>query len=320
MNKMKCVFAVAGLSLFLCAATQAREEKVVQFTTLPQVIRTTVFHHYNIVSPEKVTRVVEYPDNIYQITVLTDSGEQIVYVNAEGTIVERPSAVVGETEQGGSAEVTVTMDEIQSGGDRYEFVQDQGPDAIYIDHQTNKRVIVKSGAGKGNQGSVRTKEENQSNVRTNEKSKGEIRTNENEGAPAGQEKTDQGTGNQGEKGMNQEQKTQKQGAGSEQQEQGNRGAIGNGQQEQNRDTSGNPRAEEKNGAGDRNMNDKTQEKNATEQRNPNAKAQEKTPAQQNMNENQGQKEKQEMNRTPGEQHEQQSQEKTKEKGKASPTP
>src|SRR6201987_2241878 len=282
MNKMKFVFAVAGLGLFLCAATQAREEKVVQFTTLPQVIRTTVFHHYNIVSPEKVTRVVEYPDNIYQITVLTDSGEQIVYVNAEGTIVERPSTVVGETEQGGSAEVTVTMDEIQSGGDRYEFVQDQGPDAIYIDHQTNKRVIVKSGAGKGNQGSVRTKEENQSNVRTNEKSKGEVRTNENEGAPAGQEKTDQGTGNQREKGMNQEQKTQKQGAGKQQQGQGSRGAIGNGQQEQNRDTSGNPRAEEKNGAGDR-----------------------------NMNENQGQKEKQEMNRTPGEQHEQQSQEKTK---------
>jgi hypothetical protein len=299
MNKAKCFFAVAGLSLFLCAASQAKEEKVIQFTTLPEVVRTTVFHRYNIVSPEKVVRVVEYPDNIFQVTVLTDSGEQTIFVNAEGTIVERPSTVVGEREEGtgGSAEVTVTMDQIQSGRERYEFVQDQGPDAIYIDHQTNKRVIVKGAAGKGsfrmkeeNRGSVRTEEQDRSNVRSTEK------TNEQSGTI--REKNDNGNANQGEKNMRQEHRTGQAQRAQDQRDQGNRGNIGNGQEQRDRDTSGNPRTEEKN-AGQRNMPNDQGQRNMT-------------------NEQQGQKPERETNRTPGEQ--QQSKEKSTGKGKASPTP
>jgi hypothetical protein len=216
MNGTKYIIAAAGLGLFLCATTEAKE---IQFTTLPEVVRTTVFHKYNITSPQKVVRVVEVPDNIYEVTVLTDSGDQVVYVNAEGTIVERPSGVVETTGGSESAEVTVTMDEIQSGGERYEFVQDQGPDAIYIDHQTNKRVIVKSGAGKGPRGGVRTKEgsqsgvqtdertteKNQTDVRTNEQNKGGVRTEERDQQSGSRgEKADQGNDDQGQKNMREE--------------------------------------------------------------------------------------------------------------------
>jgi hypothetical protein len=64
MKEPKYLFVVAGLSLSLCAITKARE---IQFTTLPEVVRTNVIHKYNIVSPEKVVRVVEEPDNIYEL-------------------------------------------------------------------------------------------------------------------------------------------------------------------------------------------------------------------------------------------------------------
>ena len=287
MNSIKYIIAVAVLGLFLGATTKAKE---IKFTTLPEVVRTTVFHKYSITSPEKVVRVVEEPDNIYEVTVLTDSGQQIVYVNAEGTIVERPGGVVettrGESE---SAEVTVTLDEVQSAGERYEFVQDQGPDAIYIDHQTNKRVIVKGAAGKGNRGGVRTKEENQTDVQTKEKSRSNVRTNEqNQGGVRTEEKnqqpgnmrqgTDERNADQGQKNMREEQRTQDRGMQSEQQRaQGTR----EGQQEKN------------------------------------AGQEEKDAGQRNRNADQGQKQQRETNRTPGQE---QTQERGKEKGKASPTP
>ena len=244
MNRTKYIIAAAGLGLFLCATTKARE---IQFTTLPEVVRTTVFHHYHITAPEKVVRVVEEPDNIYEITVLTDSGRQVVYVNAEGTIVERSGGVVETRGESESGEVTVTMDEIQGGGERYVFVQDQGPDAIYIDHQTSKRVIVKGGAGRGPRGGVRTKEGSQADIRTNErtteKSQTDVRTNEQNRAGVRTEERNQQPGNmrenqrdadQGKKNMREDQKTQNRSTQPEQRDQGNRESTvpGNKQEDQ----------------------------------------------------------------------------------------
>jgi hypothetical protein len=308
MNSIKYIIPVAVLGLFLCATTKAKEKEV-QFTTVPEVVRTTVFHRYHITSPEKVVRVVEEPDNIYELTVLTDSGQQIVYVNADGTIVERPGGVIettkGESESG---EVTVTLDEVQSAGERYEFVQDQGPDAIFIDHQTSKRVIVKGGAGHGGRGGVRTKEgsqtdvqtdertteKNKTDVRTNEENKGGIRTEERDQQSGNmREKTDQGNSDQGQKNMrneqrnaDQDQKNMKEGEKTQ-----NRSSQGEQRDQGNRETTapGNGRQEDKKNASERNMN----------------------------GEQQGQKQQRETTRTPGEK---QSQENSKGKGKASPTP
>ena len=288
MNRTKYIIAAAALGLFMCATTKARE---IKFTTLPEVVRTTVFHHYNITAPEKVVRVVEETNSIYEVTVLTDSGDQVIYVSTDGTIVERPSTVVeGES---GSVEVTITMDEIKSGAERYEFVQDQGPDAIYIDHQTNKRVIVKGAAGQGGRGGVRTTEDNKTNVQTNETNRTEVRTNEeNKGSVRTEDKDQQsdamrdkngkGTANETDKLENQ--KTQHTVSREDQKDQGDRGTVGNGQEQKTRDGSGNPR---------------TQEKNAD---------------QRDMKDSQGKKEQHQTTRTPGEQSEEKS------KGKAKPSP
>jgi hypothetical protein len=305
MNRTIYIIPVAVLGLFLCATTKAKEKEV-QFTTVPEVVRTTVFHKYHITSPEKVVRVVEEPDNIYELTILTDSGQQIVFVNVDGTIVERPGGVVETTKgESESAEVTVTLDEIQGASERYEFVQDQGPDAIYIDHQTNKRVIVKGGGG--HRGGVRTKEGSQTDVRTNErtneKSQTDVRTNEeNKGGVRTEErdqqsgnmreKTDQGKADQGQKDMRNEQRNadQDQKNMKEREKTQNRSTQGEQREQGNRESTapGNGRQEDKN-ASQRNMN----------------------------GEQQGQKQQRETTRTPGEK---QSQENSKGKGKASPTP
>ena len=302
---MKYIIAAAALGLFLCATTKA---KVVQFTTLPEVVRTTVFHRYHITTPEKVVRVVEEPDNIYEVVVLTDSGQQVLFVNAEGTIVERPAGVVEESTGGESesAEVTVTLDEVQAAGERYVFVQDQGPDAIFIDHQTNKRVIVKGGAGKVHGGGVRTKEgsqtdvrtnertteKNQTDVRTNEQNRGGVRTEERDQQSGNmREKNDQGNADQGQRNIRNEQPNADQ-------DQKN---MKEGEKTQNR----NPQGEQR-------------EQGNRESNAPGNEQQEKNASQRSLNgDQQGQREQRETNRTPGEQ---QSQEKSKGKAKASPTP
>jgi hypothetical protein len=289
MNRKKYIIAAAVLGLFVCATTKARE---IKFTTLPEVVRTTVFHHYNITAPEKVVRVVEEPNSIYEVTVLTDGGDQVIYVTTDGSIVERPSTVV-EGEQG-STEVTITMDEIKTGGERYEFVQDQGPDAIYIDHQSNKRVIVKGAAGQGsgrsvrttkeNKTSVQTNETNRTNVRTNEENKGSVRTEDKDRqSDAMRDKKDEGTANETDKRENQ--KTPHTVSRGDQKDQGDRDTVGNGQEQKTRDGSGNPR---------------TQEKNAD---------------QRDMKDNQGEKQPHQTTRTPGEQPSQE-----KSKGRAKPSP
>jgi hypothetical protein len=293
MKRTNYVIAAATLGLFMCATTKAKE---IQFTTLPEVVRTTVFHHYHFTSPEKVVRVVEEPDNIYEVTVLTNEGQQIVFVNAGGTIVERPSGVVETTGGSESGEVTVTLDEVQGAGERYEFVQDQGPDAIFIDHQTNKRVIVKGGAGKA-RGGVRMKEGSQTDVqtdeRTTEKNKSDVRTDEQKGGVRTEErdqqsgnmreKTDRGNADQDQKTLRQDEKDQNRGTQTEQREKGTRETTGDTQEDKN------------------------------------AGKQEKSAEQKNMNPEQGQKQQREANHTPG-QEEQKTQERGKEKTKASPTP
>jgi hypothetical protein len=299
MYKAKYLFVVAGLGLSLCAITKARE---IQFTTLPEVVRTTVIHKYNVVSPEKVIRVVELPDSVYELTVVTDTGNQVVYVKTDGTIVERPGEAV-ETREGTrsqegseSGEVNITVDQVRSAGERYEFVQDQGPDAIYIDHQTNKRVIVRGAAGQGPRGGVRTREENKSDIRENERNRTEeenrsgVRTEEKDRQSGSvREKTEERSTTEGNKNTRDEQRTQHDNGRVEQKDQENRETPGNDQEQKNREASGNARSDEKNAD------------------------------QRNMKENQSDKQQRETTRTPGEQ---QSQEKSKgeSKGKAKPSP
>jgi len=84
---------------------------------------------------------------------MTDTGQQVVYVNPTGAIVEAPTTVVHETAPTVTHETTtttttevpdevVTTQEVQAAGSRYELIEKKGHKAIYLDHQTGRRVKV----------------------------------------------------------------------------------------------------------------------------------------------------------------------------------
>ncbi|MBV8588292.1 MAG: hypothetical protein JO308_18555 [Verrucomicrobia bacterium] len=314
MSRIICIIAVAFVGLFLGATTKAKE---VQFSTLPEVVRTTVFHHYNLPGPEKVVRVVEEPNAIYEITIVTDSGNQVVYVDEEGNIVQRPAGAEETQGESESTYVTVTTDEIESGGDRYVFVEDQGPDAIYIDHQTNKKVVLKGGAGKEPRGDVRTKERGQTDVQTQEKSRSEGRTNE-----------------QNKSGVQTDQRDQQPGATPRETAEGqtnDQNKSGVRTDQKNQQPGATPRETAEGQTNDQNKNrirtdQKNQQPGATPKKTEPGNVEQKNTREEQRTQPQGteqgqdqrQKQQRETNRTPGGQQE--TQERTKGKEKASPTP
>jgi hypothetical protein len=140
MKNLTRFIAVAGASVCLVALAKADE---IQFTTLPQPVQTTVIKQTRIASPSRVVRVVQ-DNGIYGVTVMTDTGQQVVYVNPTGEIVESPT-VTHETTTTTTTEApdqVVTTQEIQAAGSRYELIEKKGHKAIYLDHQTGRKVKV----------------------------------------------------------------------------------------------------------------------------------------------------------------------------------
>jgi hypothetical protein len=155
MKNLTRFIAIAGASVCLVALAKADE---IQFTTLPQPVQTTVIKQTRIASPSRVVRVVQ-DNGIYGVTVMTDTGQQVVYVNPTGEIVEAPTVVhetaptvVHETAPTVTHETTtttttvpeevVTTQEIQQAAPRYELIEKKGDKEIYLDHQTGRRVKV----------------------------------------------------------------------------------------------------------------------------------------------------------------------------------
>jgi hypothetical protein len=148
MKNLTRFIAVAGASVCLVALAKADE---IQFTTLPQPVQTTVIKQTRIASPSRVVRVVQ-DNGTYGVTVMTETGQQVVYVNPTGEIVEAPTivhetgpTVTHETTTTTTTEVpdqVVTTQEIQAAGSRYELIEKKGHKAIYLDHQTGRKVKV----------------------------------------------------------------------------------------------------------------------------------------------------------------------------------
>jgi hypothetical protein len=157
MKNVTRLITVAGASLCLVALAKADD---IQFTTLPQVVQSSVIKQTRITSPTKVVRVIQ-DNGVYGVTVMTDTGQQVVYVNPAGTIVEAPTVVhqtapttvVQETAPTVTHETTtttttevpdevVTTQEVQAAGSRYELIEKKGHKAIYLDHQTGRKVKV----------------------------------------------------------------------------------------------------------------------------------------------------------------------------------
>ena len=142
MKNLTRFIAIAGASVFLVALAKADE---IQFTTLPQVVQSSVIKQTRITSPTRVVRVV-HDNGIYGVTVMTDTGQQVIYVNPAGTIVESPTVSQETTTTTTTVpDQVVTTQEIQTAPSRYELIEKKGDKEIYIDHQTGRRVKVDKG-------------------------------------------------------------------------------------------------------------------------------------------------------------------------------
>jgi hypothetical protein len=140
MKNLTRFMAIAGASVFLVALAKADD---IQFTTLPQVVQSSVIKQTRITSPSRVVRVVQ-DNGIYGVTVMTETGQQVVYVNPTGEIVEAPT-VSRETTTTTTTEVpdqVVTTQEVQAAPSRYELIEKKGNKTIYLDHQTGRKVKV----------------------------------------------------------------------------------------------------------------------------------------------------------------------------------
>jgi hypothetical protein len=139
MKNLTRFIAVAGASVFLIALAKADE---IQFTTLPQVVQSSVIKQTRITSPTRVVRVVQ-DNGVYGVTVMTDTGQQVVYVNPTGEIVEAPTVTRETTTTTTTVpDQVVTTQEVQQAGNRYELIEKKGDKEIYLDHQTGHKVKV----------------------------------------------------------------------------------------------------------------------------------------------------------------------------------
>jgi hypothetical protein len=148
MKKITTLVLAAGIGLV--ALAQADE---IQFTTLPQPVQTTVIRETQIANPSYVTHVVRSDGGIYVVTVRQETGEQVVYVNQEGSIVQAPSTTTTTTTvqqpsttttvRQPAEEEVVTYEQVQKNLPRYELVEKKGKKEVYYDRQTGQKVTVK---------------------------------------------------------------------------------------------------------------------------------------------------------------------------------
>ncbi|MBV9999505.1 MAG: hypothetical protein JO015_10375 [Verrucomicrobia bacterium] len=142
--KIKALFLAVAV---LGSVGFVRADDVIQFTTLPQTVQTTVIRETHISNPTSVTRVIRDGD-VYAVTVRGDSGSRVVYVNDAGTIVEHHSAATTTTtttteQVAPAAETVVTTEQVQGDTGRYQLIEKKGNKETYLDRQTGQKVRVK---------------------------------------------------------------------------------------------------------------------------------------------------------------------------------
>jgi hypothetical protein len=150
------LLCIAGASL-----TGLAKADDIQFTTLPQTVQTTVIRQTHIQNPAGVVRIIHDSSGVYAVTVRGDTGEQVVYVNESGAIVQAPATTTVQTVQPAqqvqtvqtvqpaqpatqtTQQTVVTTEDVQKGQSRYELIEKKGKKEIYLDHQTGQKVTVK---------------------------------------------------------------------------------------------------------------------------------------------------------------------------------
>jgi len=147
----KITTLVLALGATISLAPIARSDEIT-FTTLPQPVQTTVIRETHIANPSYVTRVVRSDNGVYAVTVREKTGDQVVYVNPEGAVVQTPSSATTTTtvqEPSTTTTVqqpvegwTVTYEQIQQNQPRYQLLEKKGRKEVYLDRQTGKKVKV----------------------------------------------------------------------------------------------------------------------------------------------------------------------------------
>jgi hypothetical protein len=137
---MKIYAALLALTLSLGAFARADE---IQFTTLPQVVQTTVIRETHIPDATLVTRVVRENGGIYAVTVRQDEATRVVYINDAGTIVQAPSSTITTTTTEPVEQQVITYEQVQQNLPRYELIEKKGDKEVYLDHQTGQKIKVK---------------------------------------------------------------------------------------------------------------------------------------------------------------------------------
>jgi hypothetical protein len=147
MRKFTNLAIAIGAGLCFGATAQADD---LEFTTLPQTVQTTVIRETRIPDASSVTQIVRDSGGIYAVTVRGTAGEQVVYVNAAGLIVQAPVTTTTvqksvETVQPAteSSQTVVTYDQVQQDVSRYQLLEKKGKKEVYRDNKTGQKVTVK---------------------------------------------------------------------------------------------------------------------------------------------------------------------------------
>jgi hypothetical protein len=113
----------------LCFGVTARADDL-RFTTLPPTVQTTVIRETRIPNASSVTRIVRDSSGIYVVTVRGATGEQVIYVNEAGLIVQAPVTNTTVQKSAGtvlpafeSSQTVVTYDQVQQNVSRYQLLE-----------------------------------------------------------------------------------------------------------------------------------------------------------------------------------------------------
>src|SRR5215469_355611 len=144
--------AILGFGAFVSAKADE-----IQFTTLPDVVRTTVVRQTNIPDYSRVTRVIRDPSGVYEVTVRRDSDDDVLYVDDDGrlvrerTIAVAPAGRVVQAPAGRLVQQTVTETTEPTAdtfirsldSERYQLIEKKRNKEVYRDRQTGRKWVVR---------------------------------------------------------------------------------------------------------------------------------------------------------------------------------
>jgi hypothetical protein len=132
-------FTLVLLALICLPAVVKADE--VLFTTLPQPAQTTVIRETHIVGPTDVVRVIRENNGLYAVTVRKNPGEQIVYVNGTGQVMQpiASNSTVIETTQ--APDLDTFVHNLDSS--RYQLIEKKEEREVYLDKLTGTKWVLK---------------------------------------------------------------------------------------------------------------------------------------------------------------------------------